>query len=88
MSCLTGLVTYGKENTVIGNLIEYTGAFEDFCGKRGIILEVKDSIHFKDRPCYKISWLPPVNFGGRIVKESTFIAQDLKIISEVLSEGE
>ena len=72
---------------MIGSMVEYTGAFEDFYGRRGIVVAVNTSVMFKNLPCYKIVWAPPVNFGGRFVSESTFIHQDLKFISEVEDES-
>ncbi len=72
---------------MIGSMVEYTGAFEDFHGRRGIVVAVNPSVMFKNLPCYKIVWTPPVNFGGRFVSESTFIHQDLKFISEVEDES-
>ena len=72
---------------MIGSMVEYTGAFEDFYGRRGIDVAVNTSVMFKNLPCYKIVWTPPVNFGGRFVSESTFIHQDLKFISEVEDES-
>ena len=73
---------------MIGSMVEYTGAFSDFHGRRGIITEVNESVMFKNMPCYKVAWTPPVNFGGRYVSESTFIHQDLKFLSEVIDESE
>lgn len=77
---------------MIGSMVEYTGAFSDFHGRRGIVIEVNDSVAFKNMPCYRVVWTPPVNFGGRFVSESTFIHQDLKFLtkthSEVKNEGE
>ena len=72
---------------MIGSMVEYTGAFEDFYGRRGIVVAVNTSVMFKNLPCYKIVWTPPVNLGGRFVSESTFIHQDLKFISEVEDES-
>ncbi len=72
----------------VGSLIEYVGAFSDFSGKRGIVMQVRSSVAFKGMPCYRICWVPAVNFGGRIVKESTFIQQDLKLVSEATHESE
>ena len=68
---------------MIGSMVEYTGAFEDFHGRRGIVLATDTSVMFKNMPCYRVAWTPPVNFGGRVVSESTFIHQDLKFLNEV-----
>lgn len=72
---------------MIGSMVEYVGAFSDFHGRRGIITEVNKSVMFKNMPCYKVAWTPPVSFGGRYVSESTFIHQDLKFLSEVSDES-
>ena len=72
---------------MIGSLVEYIGAFEDFYGKRGIVVAVDESIFFKNEPCYQIAWVPAVKFGGRIVSRSTFIHQDLKFLTKTHSEG-
>ena len=31
---------------MIGSLVEYVGAFEDFYGKRGIVVKVDESLFF------------------------------------------
>lgn len=72
---------------MIGSMVEYIGAFSDFYGRKGIVVEVNESVSFKNMPCYKVAWTPPVNFGGRYVSESTFIHQDLKFLSEVIDES-
>lgn len=72
---------------MIGSMVEYIGAFSDFHGRKGIVVEVNESVSFKNMPCYKVAWTPPVNFGGRYVSESTFIHQDLKFLSEVIDES-
>ena len=72
---------------MIGSMVEYIGAFSDFHGRKGIVVEVRESVSFKNMPCYKVAWTPPVNFGGRYVSESTFIHQDLKFLSEVIDES-
>ena len=72
---------------MIGSLVEYVGAFEDFYGKRGIFVSVDKSQIFKKEPSYQIAWVPAVKFGGRIVSRSTFIHQDLKFLTKTRSEG-
>ena len=72
---------------MIGSLVEYVGAFEDFYGKRGIVVSVDKRQFFKNEPCYQIAWVPAVKFGGRIVSRSTFIHQDLKFLTKTRSEG-
>lgn len=72
---------------MIGSMVEYIGAFSDFYGRKGIVVEVNESVSFKNMPCYKVAWTPPVDFGGRYVSESTFIHQDLKFLSEVIDES-
>jgi len=32
---------------MIGSMVEYTGAFEDFHGRRGIVIAVNTSVMFK-----------------------------------------
>lgn len=71
---------------MIGSMVEYTGAFSDFHGRRGIVLAINPSVMFKNMPCYRVAWTPPVNFGGRVVSESTFIHQDLKFLTKTHSE--
>ena len=73
---------------MIGSLVEYVGAFEDFYGKRGIVVKVDESLFFKNEPCYQIAWVPAVKFGGRIVSRSTFIHQDLKFLTKTQDEVE
>ena len=72
---------------MIGSMVQYSGAFSDFHGRKGIVIEVNESVSFKNMPCYKVAWTPPVDFGGRYVSESTFIHQDLKFLSEVIDES-
>ena len=72
---------------MIGSMVQYIGAFSDFYGRKGIVIEVNESVSFKNMPCYKVAWTPPVDFGGRYVSESTFIHQDLKFLSEVIDES-
>lgn len=72
---------------MIGNLVEYVGGFGDFFGKRGIVMRVDEARHCNAPICYEVCWTPPVNFGGRMVRKSTFIHQDLRIVSEVPDES-